>query len=381
MQDSNLMLNYSLHFICNSAPQIRKSVSAEVNYGIRFTETAELDTFLKQLCAEVHNRLTEIGAKGRTITLKYMVRAADAPVETAKFMGHGFCDNVTKSTTLPSSTNELAVITQTVFSIKNALNVPADELRGIGIQISKLDTLAANKDARSNTLRNMFQKVIEKNRSNATDQATNNQTSRDDLRIENRISSLRKTKSFELPTTSRRIGDLFAVMSSKPKLENCLENLDLDVLAQLPAEIREEVLRDKNLLLKNTNNDIGTPKLHRKPTARKIEDDFQLKTDAERKFLASTSVSMQSSISAGNILDQPNWRIIMTEWLESTSEPIECDTEIITGYFREFMAVRRLNEVHLSLRFLHRYCGLIELLDSFRIQIDSPMYFSLQQNF
>lgn len=300
-----------------------------------------------------------------------MVRAADAPVETAKFMGHGFCDNVTKSTTLPSSTNELAVITQTVFSIKNALNVPADELRGIGIQISKLDTTSkANKDAKSNTLRNMFQKVVEKNRSNATDLATNNRASREDIRIENRISSLRKTKSFELPTTSRRIGDLFAVMPSKPKLENCFENLDLDVLAQLPAEIREEVLRDKNLLLKNTNNDIGTPKLHRKPTARKIEDDFHLKTDAEQKFVASTSASMQLSISAGNILDQPNWRIIMTEWLESTSEPIECDTEIITGYFREFMAVRRLNEVHLCLKFLHRYCDLIELLDSLRSQID-----------
>lgn len=287
-----------------------------------------------------------------------MVRAADAPVETAKFMGHGFCDNVTKSTTLPSSTNELAVITQTIFSIKNSLNVPAAELRGIGIQISKLDTIStANKDAKSNTLKNMFQKVIEKNRSNATDQATNNQTSREDMRIVNQISSLRKTKSFELPKTSRRIGDMFAVMASKPKLENCLENLDMDVLAQLPNEIREEVLRDQNLLLKNTNNDIGTPKLHRKPTARKIEDDFQSRTDVDHKFVAPTSVSMKSStasISAGNILDQSNWRIIMTEWLESTNSPIECDTDIITEYFREFMTVRRLNEVHLCLKFLHR---------------------------
>lgn len=348
---ARFQINFESLQIFHLRTQIRKSVSAEVNYGIRFTETAELDTFLKQLCAEVHSRLTEIEAKGKTITLKYMVRAADAPVETAKFMGHGFCDNVTKSTTLPSSTNELTVITQTIFSIKNALNIAADELRGIGIQISKLDTMStANKDAKSNTLKNMFQKVIEKNRSNATDQPSNNQTSREDVRIENRISSLRKTKSFDLPTTSRRIGDMFAVMASKPKIENYLENLDLDVLAQLPDEIREEVLRDQNLLLKNT-------KIHRKPTARKIEDDFQSKIDVEQKLVVSTSNSMQSStasISAGNILDQPNWRIIMTEWLESTSDPVEYDTDIITGYFREFMVVRRLNEVHLYLKFLHR---------------------------
>lgn len=320
-----------------------------MNYGIRFTETAELDTFLKQLCAEVHNRLNEIGAKGRTITLKYMVRAADAPVETAKFMGHGFCDNVTKSTTLSSSTNELTVITQTIFSIKNTLNVPANELRGIGIQISKLDAvMAGSKETKSNTLKNMFRKVIEKNKSNATGQSTNNQTSREDVRIDKNISSLRKTKSFDLPSTSRRIGDMFAAMSTNsiPKIENCLKDIDLDVLAQLPDDIREEVLRDQILLMENINVDIDKAKTNRKPTARKIEDDFQMHNDA----VAPENVS----ISKKNILDQHNWRIILTEWLDSTSEPIECDRDMIAGYFSEFMAVRRLNEVHLCLRFLHR---------------------------
>lgn len=365
-QEFGKKLGETLHQYCRGIDnkplvydQIRKSVSAEVNYGIRFTETAELDAFLKQLCAEVHNRLTEIGAKGRTITLKYMVRAADAPVETAKFMGHGFCDNLTKSMTLPSSTNELTVITRTIFSIKNALNVPASELRGIGIQLSKLDTIsAANKDAKSNTLKNMFQKVIEKNRSNAAnDQSRCNQLSREDTRIEQKTSSLRKTKSFDLPTTSRRIGDMLAVMTSKPKIENCLEGLDLDVLAQLPDEIREEVLRDQDLLLKNVSNDIGRAKPHRKPTARKIENDFQMNPGIEQKPIAHQNVNAppaKAVVSTENILDQQNWRVIMTEWLESTVEPIECDTEAIAGYFREFMAVRRLNEVLLCLRFLHR---------------------------
>lgn len=65
---------------------MRKSVSAEVNYGIRFKDDQELDNFLHQLCAEVHSRLMEVSAKGKTITLKMMVRAPEAPVETAKFM-------------------------------------------------------------------------------------------------------------------------------------------------------------------------------------------------------------------------------------------------------------------------------------------------------
>lgn len=53
--------------------QIRKSVSAEVNYGIRFTEIAEVEVFLRQLCNEVHNRLVDIKRMGKSITLKLMV--------------------------------------------------------------------------------------------------------------------------------------------------------------------------------------------------------------------------------------------------------------------------------------------------------------------
>ncbi len=49
----------------------RKSVSAEVNYGIRFTNETEMERFLGQLSEEVSSRLIKLGnAKGRSITLK-----------------------------------------------------------------------------------------------------------------------------------------------------------------------------------------------------------------------------------------------------------------------------------------------------------------------
>lgn len=47
----------------------------------------EADKFIRDLSEEVHNRLYDIGMKGRTVTLKLMVRREDAPLETAKFMG------------------------------------------------------------------------------------------------------------------------------------------------------------------------------------------------------------------------------------------------------------------------------------------------------
>lgn len=99
IDDSKLNLEY-----------VRKSVSADVNYGIRFANNDEAIEFLKKLSDEVFNRLKKANAKGRCITLKLMVRAKDAPKETKKFMGHGICDNLTKSKNLLVPIDDLSII-------------------------------------------------------------------------------------------------------------------------------------------------------------------------------------------------------------------------------------------------------------------------------
>ena len=43
-------------------------------------------------------------------SLQFQVRAKDAPVETAKFLGHGVCDHVTRSSTLSLGTEDKDVI-------------------------------------------------------------------------------------------------------------------------------------------------------------------------------------------------------------------------------------------------------------------------------
>ncbi|EDV96067.1 GH15415 [Drosophila grimshawi] len=140
--------------------QQRKSISAEVNYGIRFSKYEELEKFLKQLSGEVHSRLIEIKRKAKSITLKLMVRAAEAPVETSKFMGHGICDNQTKSLLLKQSTDDLEFITQNVLKLMKESGFPPNELRGIGIHLSKLDDVVESK--KENLIMNMFSKISEK---------------------------------------------------------------------------------------------------------------------------------------------------------------------------------------------------------------------------
>jgi hypothetical protein len=50
---------------------------------------------------QVAARLLAAGARGRCLTLKVKRRQAGAP-EPAKFLGHGVCDNISRSITLGS---------------------------------------------------------------------------------------------------------------------------------------------------------------------------------------------------------------------------------------------------------------------------------------
>lgn len=252
-----------------------------MNYGIRFTEQHELDTFLKQLCSEVHSRLKEVNAKGKTITLKYMVRAQDAPVETAKFMGHGFCDHVTKSTTLPAPTSDLDVINQTICNIKNILNVPAKELRGIGIQISKLDIIQ-NEVHKPNALKNMFERVHAKNAEKMNEKTCDKLQfagpSNSTITTKN-SKTLRKIKSFN-GTPTRDFNDNFQIKPPNRDMYKVYEELDVSVLAELPDDIRMEILQEQQRILKitPTKTTVKSPSrshsTSKKFKGRKLENDF-----------------------------------------------------------------------------------------------------------
>lgn len=89
---------------------IRKSVSAEVNYGIRFECNQDAIDFLTKLSEEVCSRLKKANARGRCITLKLLVRAKEASKETAKFMGHGLCDSTTKSKNLIAPIDDVDIV-------------------------------------------------------------------------------------------------------------------------------------------------------------------------------------------------------------------------------------------------------------------------------
>lgn len=119
----------------------RKSVSAEVNWGIRFATQEQAEDFVQSLCDELHQRLVNEKVKGQQLTLKIMRRAQDAPLEPPKHLGHGKCDTYNKSVILGVATNDKAVLSREAIAIMRGWGISPGELRGIGVQLTKLQPL------------------------------------------------------------------------------------------------------------------------------------------------------------------------------------------------------------------------------------------------
>ncbi|KAJ5943540.1 hypothetical protein N7516_003708 [Penicillium verrucosum] len=120
---------------------IRKSVSAEVNWGIRFVNQDQADDFVRSLCEELNRRLMENLVKGKQLTLKIMRRSMDAPLEPVKHLGHGKCDTFNKSVALGVATNVPEVIGKEAISMLRSFNFSPGDLRGLGVQMTKLEPI------------------------------------------------------------------------------------------------------------------------------------------------------------------------------------------------------------------------------------------------
>lgn len=122
---------------------IRKSVSAEVNWGVRFENQEQVDEFIENLCAELNKRLVKERVKGRQLTVKVMRRSPDAPLDPPKHLGHGKCDTYNKSLQLGVATNATAVIAKEALATMRGFGFSPGELRGIGVQMTKLEPVKA----------------------------------------------------------------------------------------------------------------------------------------------------------------------------------------------------------------------------------------------
>ncbi|KAB8346368.1 hypothetical protein FH972_023410 [Carpinus fangiana] len=118
---------------------VRKSVSAEVNWGVRFETQEQVDEFMGSMCGELERRLLKEQVKGKQLTVKVMRRAQDAPLDPPKHLGHGKCDTFNRSVVLGVATCEKDVLTKEVLSVMKGFSFSPGELRGLGVQMTKLE--------------------------------------------------------------------------------------------------------------------------------------------------------------------------------------------------------------------------------------------------
>ena len=119
----------------------RKSVGAQVTWGVRFDEASEVVAFAAKLAGEVSARAVRLKVKGRCLTVKVLRAVANVPDGMMKgSVGHGVCDHLTRSVTLSSYADGAETLAREAMNILAALAVPAGEIRGMGLQLSKLDS-------------------------------------------------------------------------------------------------------------------------------------------------------------------------------------------------------------------------------------------------
>ncbi|KAL1632081.1 deoxycytidyl transferase [Neofusicoccum ribis] len=221
---------------------VRKSVSAEVNWGVRFTDQAQVDEFIENLCGELHRRLTKEKVKGRQLTMKIMKRAADAPLDPPKHLGHGKCDTFNKSLVLGVATNEKAVLTKEALSILKSYGFSPGELRGIGVQMTRLEPLKGTGDGKESSQRRLQFKVGEPSKST---------TKSSDDPIQDDIVTPKKQKAqpnhvqfgsaqLNADSPSRKPLNTLGTQFIMPT------QVDPKVLAELPQDIRAKLAKHAN---------------------------------------------------------------------------------------------------------------------------------------
>uniref|UniRef100_A0A8B9LRZ0 DNA repair protein REV1 n=1 Tax=Astyanax mexicanus TaxID=7994 RepID=A0A8B9LRZ0_ASTMX len=217
----------------------RKSVSAEMNYNIRFTQDEEAETFLTNLSMEVQKRLQGSGLRGRRITLKVMMRKAGAPLEPAKYGGHGICDNLARSVLLAQPTDSGQLIAAEVLKLFRTMKLTVSDMRGVGLQVHLLESSHSDTGpSRSRSIRDLFTILFPPFFS---DKLTSTSSKQGEV---SSPSVLHTTFSDPVPGTSK--GEPSTPSHSRAHLNLSIEvpspsQVDRSVLEALPLELREQV--------------------------------------------------------------------------------------------------------------------------------------------
>lgn len=135
----------------------RKTVGAQMSWGVRCADDDVAMDFVRQLAREVSQRMQKLKIAASKTTLKLWRAVADAPPSAKHPQGHGACDVLTRTRPMKTATNDAREISDAAIAAMRELRVEATMIRGLGVSCSKLDDAPeAGKARRQPTLSQMF---------------------------------------------------------------------------------------------------------------------------------------------------------------------------------------------------------------------------------
>jgi DNA repair protein REV1 len=226
---------------------VRKSVSAEVNWGVRFENQEQADEFMTSLCGELQKRLLKEKVKGKQFTMKIMRRSPDAPLDPPKHLGHGKCDTHNKSIVLGVATNAKEVLTKEALSMLRGFGFTPGELRGIGIQMTKLEPMKSATDGSMESSQRRLQFKVGNPAPTSVrkaPKAVEEDPIQDDPETPKKLKAVSEdehvafgAQELNQSTPSRRPLNIMGTQFIMPS------QVDPKVLAELPEDIRSKLLR------------------------------------------------------------------------------------------------------------------------------------------
>ncbi|KAI8576142.1 hypothetical protein K450DRAFT_258213 [Umbelopsis ramanniana AG] len=235
-----------------SSGQPRQSVSAEVSWGVRFENDDQVREFVLGLCKEVEKRLRNVGCKGKSITMKIKRRKLDA-LEAAKHLGHGICDNFSKSVSLEQYTDDALFIFDEAMKLLQSYHFESVDIRGLGVQIQKLDNdVGKNPVEEGQSLLPYKKKQKVENEVTSTDHAPE-----------------------EEPDIITKVDDtIFKASSSTSTSKRLPMEVERQAFHELPMDIRKELERVYELIFLAETNEHNSSSENVIPAS--LEDDLHI---------------------------------------------------------------------------------------------------------
>ncbi|PIA13782.1 DNA/RNA polymerase, partial [Coemansia reversa NRRL 1564] len=120
-----------------ASDKLRQAFGADIGWGVRFSNQHEVDDFILRLAEEVCRSMAAFNRTGTLVTLKIKKRR-EGQGKPEKFLGHGICDNISKSASLIQMTNDHVQISSSCIKLLHGMAIDPLDIRGVGIHVQQL---------------------------------------------------------------------------------------------------------------------------------------------------------------------------------------------------------------------------------------------------